>query len=144
MSAGQLKSGPALTTSTDVAGRWFPGEEAFMSDIQQPGRQSREESARTITIVVYLLYLAALVNGLTAIIGVILAYIKRDDARGTAYESHFKNAIEIFWVFIVGMIIAVPLCFIFIGIPLVLVLYIWVLFRTIKGLVRASDGQAYY
>jgi uncharacterized membrane protein len=121
-----------------------PGEEAFMNDIEQPGRPSREESARTITIVVYLLYLAALVNGLTAIIGVILAYIKRDDARGTVYESHFSNAIEVFWVFIVGMIIAVPLCFIFIGIPLVFVLYIWVLFRTIKGLVRASDGLPYY
>lgn len=115
-----------------------------MTDMQQQGLQSREESARTISIIVYLLYLAALANGLTAIVGVILAYIKRDDVRGTVYESHFANAIEIFWVYIVGMLIAVPLCFIIIGIPLVVVLYIWVLFRTIKGLVRASDGQPYY
>ena len=115
-----------------------------MTDIQQPGMHSRVESARTISIIVYLLYLAALVNGLTAIVGVILAYVKRDDVRGTVYESHFSNAIEIFWVYIVGMLIAVPLCFIFIGIPLVVVLYIWVLFRTIKGLVRASDAQPYH
>lgn len=115
-----------------------------MTDIQTPNMQTREESARTISIIVYLLYLAALVNGLTAIVGVILAYVKRDDVRGTVYESHFSNAIEIFWVFIVGMLIAVPLCFIVIGIPLVVVLYIWVLFRTIKGLVRASDAQPYY
>ncbi len=115
-----------------------------MTDIHQPSMQSREESGRTISIIVYLLYLAALVNGLTAIVGVILAYVKRDDVRGTVYESHFANAIEIFWVYIVGMLIAVPLCFIFIGIPLVVVLYIWVLFRTIKGLVRASDAQPYY
>ena len=105
---------------------------------------SREDSARTMTIIVYLLYLAALINGLTAIIGVILAYVKRDEARGTIYESHFANAIEVFWIFLVGMLVAVPLCFVLVGIPLVVALYIWVLFRTIKGVVRANDGQPYY
>ncbi len=104
---------------------------------------SREDSARTMAIIVYLLYLAALINGLTAIVGVILAYVKRDEARGTAYESHFSNAIEVFWIFLVGMLIAVPLCFIVIGIPLVIALYVWVIFRTVKGVVRASDGQPY-
>jgi uncharacterized membrane protein len=104
----------------------------------------REDSARTVAIIVYLLYLAALINGLTAVIGVILAYVKRDDARGTVYESHFANAIEVFWIFLIGMLVAVPLCFILIGIPLVLALYVWVLFRTIKGVVRASDGRPYY
>lgn len=104
----------------------------------------REDSARTVAIIVYLLYLAALINGFTAVIGVILAYVKRDDARGTIYESHFANAIEVFWVFLIGMLVAVPLCFVLIGIPLVVVLYIWVLFRTIKGVVRASDGQPYF
>lgn len=101
------------------------------------------ESARTTAIIVYLLYLAALVNGFTAIIGVILAYIKRDDVRGTIYEGHFSNAIEVFWVFLIGMIIAVPLCFVLIGFPLVALIYVWVLFRTIKGLVRAIDGKPY-
>ena len=105
---------------------------------------TREDSARTIAIIVYLLYLAALINGLTAIIGVILAYVKRDEARGTVYESHFTNAIEVFWIFLVGMLVAVPLCFIVIGVPLVIALYIWVLYRTIKGVVRASDGRPYF
>lgn len=104
---------------------------------------SREDSARTATIIVYLLYLAALVNGITAIIGVVLAYVKRDDVRGTIYEGHFSNAIEVFWVYLVGMLIAVPLCFVLVGIPLVIALYIWVLFRVIKGLVRAMDGLPY-
>lgn len=104
----------------------------------------REDSARTMAIIVYLLYLAALINGLTAIVGVILAYVKRDEVRGTIYESHFSNAIEIFWVFLVGMMVAVPLCFVLVGIPLVIALYVWVLFRTIKGIVRANDGQPYF
>ena len=110
---------------------------------EKPAAPAAEESARTIAIIVYLLYLAALVNGITAIVGVVLAYVKRDDARGTIYESHFNNAIEVFWIFLIGMCIAVPLCFVVIGFPLVAALYIWVLVRTIKGLVRASDGRPY-
>ncbi len=114
-----------------------------MTDTSDRAAVSREDSARSVAIIVYLLYLAALINGLTAIIGVILAYVKRDEARGTVYESHFSNAIEVFWVYLVGMLIAVPLCFVLVGIPLVIALYIWVLYRTIKGVVRASDGRPY-
>ncbi len=59
--------------------------------------------------------------------GVILAYIKRDDARGTIWESHFANQIETFWVSLVIGIVAIPLCFVFIGIPAVILagVFIW-------------------
>lgn len=110
---------------------------------EKPAVPAVEEAARTTAIIVYLLYLAALVNGITAIVGVVLAYVKRDDVRGTIYEGHFSNAIEIFWVFLIGMCIAVPLCFVLVGIPLVILIYVWVLFRTIKGLVRAIDAKPY-
>jgi uncharacterized membrane protein len=108
-----------------------------------PTPVANADSARTLTIVIYLLYLASLFNGITAIIGVALAYAKREDARGTPYDSHFSNAIEMFWIFLVGMLIAVPLCFVLIGIPLVIGLYIWVIFRTVKGLVRVIDSRPY-
>lgn len=114
-----------------------------MTDTSDHVPASREDSARSVAIIVYLLYLAALVNGLTAVIGVVLAYVKRDDARGTIYESHYSNAIEVFWIFLIGMVIAVPLCFVLVGIPLVVALYIWVLYRTIKGVVRASEYRPY-
>ncbi|MBU6297827.1 MAG: DUF4870 domain-containing protein [Alphaproteobacteria bacterium] len=114
-----------------------------MADASGSAPVSATESARTLTIIIYLLYLAALVNGLTAIVGVALAYAKREDARGTPYDGHLSNAIEIFWVFLLGMLVAVPLCFVVIGIPLVIGLYIWVIFRTVKGLVRAIDGRPY-
>jgi uncharacterized membrane protein len=115
-----------------------------MADANASGPVTNADSARTLTIVIYLLYLASLFNGITAIIGVALAYAKREDARGTPYDSHFSNAIEMFWIFLVGMLIAVPLCFVLIGIPLVIGLYIWVIFRTVKGLVRAIDSRPYF
>lgn len=115
-----------------------------MTDASHYPLTAAEDGARTATIIVYLLYLAALMNGLTAVVGAILAYAKRDGARGTIYEGHFSNAIEVFWIFLIGMLIAVPLCFVLVGIPLVIALYIWVLYRTIKGLVRAIDNRAYF
>lgn len=104
----------------------------------------RDDSARTIALIVYLLYLAALVNGVTALIGVILAYIKRDEAQGSIYESHFSNQIEMFWLFVACCIGVALLWWTLIIFPVVAVLYVWILFRTVKGLMRASDGRPYF
>lgn len=106
-------------------------------------QKSRQDTIRLLAIAVYVLYLMALPLGITAIVGVIIAYVKRDEARGTVFESHFSSAIETFWVFFAVMLVAVPLCFILVGIPVVVILYVWMLVRTVKGLVRAASDQAY-
>jgi uncharacterized membrane protein len=74
---------------------------------------------------------------------VILAYVKRGDARGTIWETHFDAVISTFWISLIVLIVAIPLCFVVIGIPILFGLAIWYLYRNIKGLVRAIDGQPY-
>jgi uncharacterized membrane protein len=109
-----------------------------------PPPQQGEDSAKTMVVLVYALYLASFAIWVVpAVVGIILAYIKRDEVRGTIFESHFGNAILVFWVYLVGMIVAGPLCFVLIGFPLVAALSIWVIYRCVKGLVRVSDGKAY-
>jgi uncharacterized membrane protein len=110
---------------------------------ENPSAHETHDSNRVMAIVVYLLYLLSLPLGFPAIIGAIIAYVKRDEARGTVYESHYANAIEVFWVFFGCMLVIVPLCFIVIGFPFMAVLYIWVIFHTVKGLVRALDARPY-
>ncbi len=51
-------------------------------------------SLRSIVMLCYVLFLIACVNGVTAIAGVIIAYVKRHDAMGTIWQSHFKNLIS--------------------------------------------------
>lgn len=103
-----------------------------------------DESLRGTAIVAYILYLLGWPTvHLTTIAGLVLAYVQRREARGTVWESHFGNLIETFWIAIIVAIVAVPLCFIVIGIPILLGLAVWVLFRTIKGLIRAIEGQPY-
>jgi uncharacterized membrane protein len=117
-----------------------------MADINATpaGDASRPGDLRLFSIVVYALYIAAFCNGFTALVGVIIAYVKRSDARGTIYESHFTNAIEVFWISLVIGLIAIPLWFLFfLGALIHLGLIVWYLYRSIKGLVRVLDGRAY-
>jgi uncharacterized membrane protein len=99
---------------------------------------------RTIAIIGYALYLFGWpCMHMSTVAGVILAYIKRDDARGTIWESHFHNMIETFWISLVVTIVAIPLCFVVIGIPLLFGVFVWFLYRTIKGLIRAIENRPY-
>jgi uncharacterized membrane protein len=97
-----------------------------------------------MAIIVYALMLASFVSlHMAAIVAVILAYVKRGDARGTIWETHFDAVISTFWIALVVLIVGIPLCFVLIGIPILIGLAIWYLYRNIKGLVRAIDGQAF-
>ena len=47
----------------------------------------------------YGLYLIApFTTGLTTLLGVVLAHVRKDGARGTFLESHYRNLILVFWV----------------------------------------------
>ena len=68
-------------------------------------------SLRTIVMLCYVLFLIACVSGVTAIAGVIIAYVKRRDGAGTPFESHMIYAIRTFWiglgVELIGLILSV-------------------------------------
>jgi uncharacterized membrane protein len=119
---------------------------------------------RSLAIVCYVLFLLAGMNGVSAVIGVIIAYVKRHDAAGTIWQSHFSNMIVVFWVMIGAAVLALltwpiaigaffvgwpviwppalglPFVFWFVVFPL---LFVWYLYRMIRGLVRASEERAY-
>jgi uncharacterized membrane protein len=126
------------------------------------------DDTRTLVIICYALYFAFFVSGVTPLIGVIVAYVKRGDARGTIWESHFDNLITVFWVALILCLILVPLWIFVVGasiltaaaawpasifafpfilvvicFPFSLLVLIWYLYRTVKGFVRALDGKPY-
>jgi uncharacterized membrane protein len=113
-----------------------------MSDA--PQCSTSRSSDHTLVIVAHALFLAGLLTAHLAAVGaVIIAYVQRDQARGTVWESHYEAIISTFWVALVIFIVAIPLCFVLIGIPLLVGLGIWVLYRAIRGLIHAADGQPY-
>jgi uncharacterized membrane protein len=83
------------------------------------------------------------------IVGVIVCYVKRDDARTTWVASHFTWLIRTFWWSllwcIVGGLILVTLGLILIGIPIAfgiwLVTAIWVIYRVVRGYLLFKDSK---
>jgi uncharacterized membrane protein len=107
-------------------------------------RVAESDNGRIMAIVAYVLFLVGWPTlHLATVGGVILAYVQRSDVRGTIWESHFDAIISTFWISLVIGVVAVPLCFVVVGIPIVLGLIVWFLYRTIRGLVHAIDSKPY-
>lgn len=105
--------------------------------------RSAEElaSLRRLTLVAYFLYALAWFNGLTAVIAVIINYVKRDDARGTLYESHFTWQIRTFWLTLIWAAVGFLTSFILIGYAILLGAAIWTIYRIVKGLLFWNDSR---
>ena len=110
----------------------------------------------TLPMVVYGLYLIGLINGLTILVGLVIAYANRDGA-GPRAQSHYIFQIRTFWTavgwWVIGAVLllwGIPLSLILIGIPLLILGglifalgHIWFALRCIVGLVHLSRGEAY-
>ena len=98
-----------------------------------------KESDYTFMLVAHVLMAASiLTGGFTAIAAVIMAYIKRDELRGTYLESHAKNLIETFWWSLALGVIGGLLTLVFV----LLGGFIWFVYRCIMAIVRISERRA--
>jgi uncharacterized membrane protein len=139
-----------------------------MSELLLP--DSQDASARTLTMILYVLYALGLFTVITAIVAIIINYVKKEDMRGTLYESHFRWQIRTFWfsllilflllllnvllLFGLGGVLltasAVFAAFIGLGAVLViefiavLVFVIWYIYRIIKGGLRLTENKPMY
>ena len=109
-----------------------------------PMNDEFEKSTRTITIAVYALQAASLVFGITAIIAIILNYVKLSDVQGTRYESHFHWQIRTFWFGLLWTVVSILLVFAVVGWIGLLVVAVWFIYRIVKGWVRLIDGKEMY
>ncbi|MFP4333621.1 MAG: DUF4870 family protein [Campylobacterales bacterium] len=98
---------------------------------------------KSILTINYVLMFAGYIIGITWIIGVILAFIKKGDAENKASRSHFENIITVFWVNLVGIIIGGATLAFVIGWFILIGVFIWTLIRLIKGFLKVNDGRAY-
>jgi uncharacterized membrane protein len=106
------------------------------------------ESLVQLTHVTYALFALGLLSaGLIAVAGLILAYVKLDDARGTYVESHLRWLIRTFWwglgwtaLVWLFVIVTFGIGIFFAWIPWG-VIWIWFAYRIIKGWLRLTEKR---
>jgi uncharacterized membrane protein len=96
---------------------------------------------KNVTMLVYTLQALSFFWGLPAVVGVIVNYVKRDDARGTLYESHFDWQIRTFWWGLVWAVVGMLLAIVMVGFVVMFVAWIWMIYRVVKGWLKLTEGQ---
>ena len=139
----------------------FPPPAPQPGGVLPPGQPM--QSMITITLLIYGLFGLAVVLAFVShgvivtaplvavagIIGLVLIYVKRDEARGTWLESHYRWLSRTFWYSllwtIVGWVVLVALAIVLIGFALGPIIWfvtsIWVAYRIIKGFLLFQDNK---
>jgi uncharacterized membrane protein len=92
----------------------------------------------------------AFLIGWPSIIAVILNYVKRSEARGTWFESHFRWQIRTFWYGLLWVALCMLFVVLTLGIGLLLVWFpvgvvsIWFIYRVVRGWLALREGRAMY
>ena len=123
---------------------------------------------RLPVMMAYGLYLVAVVNGFTMLLGFLIAIVRLNAARGTIYEGHYRNLITVFLVVLgfavlmIGLAMSALLGFVsaalvpwpanfygWFAIPFLfplawiawVILGFWYLWRVIGGFLKALEEQ---
>lgn len=120
-----------------------------MSETTEPTVTPRAHEDRIVPALVYLLYLLTPMNGVSVFIGLLVAYFGKGDATPKA-ESHYVFLIRTFWLSIgwalIGglmILVGIPLSFVLIGIPIVMVGWVIICSIGLWFMARGLVG-AYY
>jgi uncharacterized membrane protein len=97
-------------------------------------------SDNTLAIVVYLLYGVGYFTGISALIGVIIAHVKVDDA-DPVLQSHYRFQIRTFWIGLLYLAIGFPLSMALIGIPILVWWLVWSLIRIVRGILLVIEHK---
>lgn len=100
-----------------------------------------DKAKKNLAQLVYILQAVSLVIGLSAIIGIIVNYVKRDEVAGTWVASHFNWQIKTFWFALLGTVIGALLLGLGIGGLILLVVAVWYIYRIVRGWLALNDGK---
>jgi len=102
-----------------------------------PLEQSKPIDLRLLTQVTYGLFALGLLTagfvGIATLAAMVLMYVKRADAAGTVYASHFDWLGHTFWWGLLWLAVSALATFIYIGWIGVVGTLVWILYRVIKG-----------
>lgn len=96
---------------------------------------------KNYVFIAYITYALGLFIWFAPVVGVILAYVKRDEAQGSIYASHIDWLIKTFWVSLVGMLFGMLTILILIGWLILVATGIWLIYRVVVGLIKLNEDK---
>lgn len=93
-----------------------------------------------LVLMVYILYLAGFVTGITVLIGLIIAYLQRDHTDPIC-RTHFQFQIRTFWIGLVYLFIGALTLHFVVGAFILIWWCIWTIIRCVKGLLALNAGE---
>lgn len=97
-----------------------------------------------LTTVIYALYAASLLVGITCLVAIVMNYVKKEDVAGTFLESHFRWQIRTFWFSLLWGFLGVITFIIIIGWFILIADLIWFIYRIVKGWLRLNENKPMY
>ena len=101
-------------------------------DITHDQRRHQVTTESTARII-YILYLIGILVPLTAIVGLVMAYVNRGDAPDWL-ESHYQYQIRTFWIGVLYASLGLLLSMVLIGYLLLLFWMVWLIIRCVTGM----------
>jgi len=112
-----------------------------MSEQSAMTNEEKMLSLKRVTMLVYVLYAFAYFGAITAIVGIMINYIKREEMAGTWLESHCRWQMRTFWFGVLWAVIGFVTLPILIGFVIHAVNCLWMTYRVVKGWLYFNDNK---
>ena len=110
------------------------------ASIPPPPPRPPAVSDTQLALAVYILYLVGFFTMITALVGVIIAYVQIDKA-DDMLRTHYRFQIRTFWIGLLYVVIGALSAIVVVGIFILLWWFVWTLVRCVKGLLALNEHR---
>ena len=100
-----------------------------------------DPNLKKYTYTVYILQALSFPLLITALLGIIINYVKDEDVKGSWLASHFEWQKKTFWYALFWTILGVLTTFLWIGYFVLGFVMVWLIYRIAKGWIYLVDGK---
>lgn len=120
----------------------------FLRTVVAPGAagsgEGTQDSLRKLAGLVYGLQAASMLVGVTLFAGVIINYLRREQAAGTWLESHFTWQIRTFWWSLAWGMLGIATAIVLVGVFILIGSGVWFVYRIVRGWIELNEGRPMY
>ncbi|MBV8046348.1 MAG: hypothetical protein JO171_04315 [Paludibacterium sp.] len=107
--------------------------------IVEAGEITPASPLHNVALATYILFGLGLFFPVCTLIGLIVAYVKRADAAGSGYATHFTWLIRTFWITLGIAVVGFITLLVGIGALILVAVWIWHVYRLVAGFLKFND-----